>query len=351
MNCCENCFKDVDTRGFIKSNSTQKGDCDYCGTTSTEIMPAVELYDNFQELYSAYIIPTNTSLIPVEELMLLHQHFINWQIFSDLEPDIIKRLVLDIGTPIATDNPELFQNQVSPVILCEQNYIDQEKKFINIWEDFKKEIVTTNRFIVKATLDFEILEKIFTSFQKKYRARKQFYRARVSNKEGLPDNQMGKPPAKIASPGRANPKGIPYLYLSNDVKTTMYEVRASLYDYVTVAEFRLSEEIKVTSLRNMNQVSPFQITDINVYLQYKRFINLLEADLMKPLRKQDTDLDYIPTQYLCEFIKSLGFDGVEYGSSLNPEGFNIALFNDSKVECFNTTVYDITNISYDYEEL
>ncbi|WP_207429173.1 RES family NAD+ phosphorylase [Pedobacter sp. SYSU D00535] len=34
----------------------------------------------------------------------------------------------------------------------------------------------------------------------------------------------------------------------------------------------------------------------------------------------------------CERIKSLGFDAVEYKSAMNPSGYNLALFNDAKVE-------------------
>ncbi|WP_350293202.1 sce7726 family protein [uncultured Croceitalea sp.] len=67
-----------------------------------------------------------------------------------------------------------------------------------------------------------------------------------------------------------------------------------------------------------------------------------ELDNLEKLDKQV--LDYIPTQYISEFIKSLGFDGVEYQSSLNSEGYNIAIFNPEKLECFKTNVYEIKDI-------
>jgi len=66
--------------------------------------------------------------------------------------------------------------------------------------------------------------------------------------------------------------------------------------------------------------------------------------LSLPIRKRDQILDYIPTQYISEFIKSLGFDGVEYQSSLNSEGYNIAIFKPEKLECFKTNVYEIKDI-------
>ncbi len=84
---------------------------------------------------------------------------------------------------------------------------------------------------------------------------------------------------------------------------------------------------------------------------YKQFISLLESDLIRPLRRHDSELDYLPTQYLCEFIKSLNYDGVEYSSSLNPDGFNIALFNDDKIECISANLYEVSKITYDYKKL
>jgi len=58
---------------------------------------------------------------------------------------------------------------------------------------------------------------------------------------------MGNPPNELAKSGRANPNGISYLYIANDV-TTLYEARASLFDYVSVGTFKLEEDIRVVDL-------------------------------------------------------------------------------------------------------
>ena len=70
-----------------------------------------------------------------------------------------------------------------------------------------------------------------------------------------------------------------------------------------------------------------------------------------PIRKRDQILDYIPTQYISEFIKSLGFDGVEYQSSLDSKGHNLAIFNPDKFECIDTKVYDINSIKLEFTEI
>src|SRR5207247_2341088 len=78
-----------------------------------------------------------------------------------------------------------------------------------------------------------------------------FYRARLSNKDGFPKEAMGNPPSSSAAAGRANPVGISYLYLSGDLDTTLFETRAGLYDYVSIGEFRLLEDIYVVDLKDV----------------------------------------------------------------------------------------------------
>jgi hypothetical protein len=100
----------------------------------------------------------------------------------------------------------------------------------------------------------------------------------------------------------------------------------------------------VISLRTSFQVSPWNDFSLKEYVKNRRFLDILENDLAKPLRRQDNELDYLPTQYLCEYIKSLGYDGVEYGSSLHEEGINLVIFNDEKLDCNDIEVHEISKI-------
>ncbi len=62
-------------------------------------------------------------------------------------------------------------------------------------------------------------------------------------------------------------------------------------------------------------------------------------------------MDYLPTQFLCEFIKSLGFDAVEYKSAMNPDGCNLAVFNDEKLVCEASKYYSVNRLEYEWKEL
>ena len=45
----------------------------------------------------------------------------------------------------------------------------------------------------------------------------------------------------------------------------------------------------------------------------------LSALYSKPIANDDDVLDYIPTQFIAEYVKNLGYDGIAFRSSLTPE--------------------------------
>ena len=59
---------------------------------------------------------------------------------------------------------------------------------------------------------------------------------------------------------------------------------------------------------------------------------------------QGAAIDYVPSQYLCEFIKKCGYDGVVYRSSVS-DGINLALFDPSRAVGGAVVLYNITRVS------
>ena len=75
------------------------------------------------------------------------------------------------------------------------------------------------------------------------------------------------------------------------------------------------------------------------------------SEIAKPLRRHDSALDYLPTQYISDFIKSEGFAGIEYKSTMCKDGINFAIFDEKLFECVETKSYDINELTYDYSEI
>ncbi|MGB0880682.1 MAG: RES domain-containing protein [Polaribacter sp.] len=333
---------------IIQSNK-EKGDCDFCGTENTNVYLAKKLLPFFRNIFNLYKADKNSKLSLWDSIN---------KDFDIIESNCLKNsesLFKAIAHSEYEEFSNLFENNVS---LESKEFLDTKSNEVqSVWDRFKAEIKHKNRFHISANnlIDLKVLETFFKgeSFKKTIKKGERFYRCRISNKTGFKNEEMWNPENKFASSGRANPKGISYLYLGSRIETTFYESRASLFDYASVAEFRLKDDIEILDLRNPEYdiISWSEDDIIDVFLTYAAFIKTLQEEISLPIRKQDKDLDYIPTQYISEFIKSLGFDGVEYQSSLDKKGYNLAIFNPDKFECVETKVYDIHNIRLDYEEI
>lgn len=345
MNCCVNCFTSSYLISIINGDD-RTGKCDFCKTEKTSIYSARELAPFFRNILSLYVPDENSDS----------------QISESLKEDfnVISEIVInptDLLKAIFTDELEVFESlfngnvsiKLKPFLETQANNVH------NVWNDFKEEIKFVNRYHIQNTIDLKKLETFFLheSFYRNIKKGRIFFRCRVSDKSGFPCGKMRNPPIELATSGRANPKGISYLYVADSLETSLYETRASLFDYVTVGEFKLTEDITILNLRNPKDDPIYwsEIEEIENYLIYIPFIQTLQKELSLPIRKRDQILDYIPTQYISEFIKSLEFDGVEYQSSLNSTGYNIAIFNPEKLECFKTNVYEIKDIKLKHEKI
>lgn len=97
--------------------------------------------------------------------------------------------------------------------------------------------------------------------------------------------------------------------------------------------------------------------DAKEYALNKETLNKINFELGKTLRRSDSDLDYLPTQYISDFIKSIKhnnvneYSGIEYNSVMYEKGYNLAIFDPELFECINTEVYRIENVTYHIHQI
>lgn len=105
----------------------------------------------------------------------------------------------------------------------------------------------------------------------------------------------------------------------------------------------------------MDNIGPFEIKEKGFELEesigIRPFLIRLQNELSKPIRKQDAELDYLPTQYLFEYIKFMGFDAVEYNSAMHKDCYNLSIFHDHKLICKNSEFLDVTDVNYTVNEV
>jgi len=339
--CCTNCFQDFIIDAFIEKNGTALAKCDYCGGKRFKAVEASLLEDfllRFVDIYEPKKKPVKSPVV-----LFYRRLELDWNLFNTSKAN---ELVLDILTgPLSSKSvePDFFNTHVESAIGDLSG-----TELTQNWKEFTKELRFQNRFFPQSPFELSVLESLFVFIECAFDKDSIFYRSRVSEEKLSPAN-MGRPPEDKAKSGRANPIGIPYLYLASKDKTALFEVRPAIKDLVTIGNFVSNDLIMCVDLRD---VSPFQfIKDENFedIIGKLGYLRALGQDLSLPLHPKETELGYLPTQYLCEFIKSKGWDGVVYNSAMCKEGYNVVLFDDTKVSCVSTTHYIVTGSSHDYE--
>ena len=130
-------------------------------------------------------------------------------------------------------------------------------------------------------------------------------------------------------------------------ETAAAEIRPHTGEVACVADFAIPD-IRAVDLRNPRKlVSPFILTDASEIGQLRAdlpFLERLGEELTRPVLPSGAAIDYIPSQYLCEFIKKSGFDGVVYRSSVS-DGINLAMFDPDKAQGGAVSLYHVAKVS------
>jgi RES domain-containing protein len=338
MICCAECFGDRGLRkSIIPLRSTAIGQCSYCNTENTSVVAPSQLAEYFELLVSAYR-PDPSGKI------LVHLFREDWGLFEHprMDDSRAKDLLAEI-----LDDGEIVLQQFSPTTNPKADHLSE-------WENLRDELMYHNRFFPDVNVDLERLELLLSPLTLHTdEVPSLWYRARIPPTDApLPVTEMGAPPKRIASHGRANPAGIPYLYLGSTQLTAISEIRPHTGEVACVADFRTPNSIKLVDLRNPKKmVSPFLLADAEDISRMRGdlpFLARLGDELTRPVVPQSAAIDYTPSQYLCEFIKKCGYDGVIYRSSVS-EGMNLALFYPAQAQCGAVTQYRITRVSVEVE--
>jgi len=333
LRCCAECIDDRALRKqIIPSISTERGTCGFCRSNDVDLVEPGQLADLFEMLVDIYKKDCNgRSLI---ELMKE-----DWFIFSNMENHNAKKLLREI---LDDDEFTRMSFSASPAYTSEG---------LARWETLRDEILYKNRYFLDEDLDADRLEELLNHLIADEMP-KVWYRARIlaDYKDPYLIKDMGAPPKHSATYGRANPVGIPYLYLSSTPETAASEVRPFTGEEACVADFKVSDPMTLVDLRKPRKiVSPFVLSTADAIGQLLADIPLLERlgdELMRPILPKSAAIDYIPSQYLCEFIKKKGYDGVVYRSSVS-DGYNMALFNPNKAQGVNVSKYRIEKVTVD----
>lgn len=333
MMVCEKCFNDVELKALIR-NKNVPGKCSF-GHGESYVLNLEELLDFFNELSLLFIVNPESRYTTLGVLQS------DWNLFSDIN---VGHKILNKISTITSKTRILIETHVS--------YSEEIQRTVKGWDVLKKEIKYQSRYLTNIQPILDLGWDKLLGVKTELNPTKNFYRARIhseKDKDCFSVSEMGAPLKEHSKPGRANVEGIPYLYLCNELETVFYEVRSSYLDEISVGKFKQKDQNNVIHIADFTYTPSLysddgELTDI-VKSQLLR--KAISADLSKPVRRYDSNLEYVPTQFICEFMRDLSnVDGVKYESSLRTDdkGTNIVIFKPELMECIDVKKYRISSL-------
>lgn len=165
-----------------------------------------------------------------------------------------------------------------------------------------------------------------------------------------PEDRMVPLPNK-AKDGRANVKGIPYLYLATKRKTALSEVRPWVGSIVTLALFKTLRKLKLIdcSIHGNTKVPYLLGEEPSPEIREEYVWKHIDNAFSRPVTQADDSAEYIPTQIIAELFKNNGMDGLFFKSNLGT-GLNIVLFDLKSAEFEKSCLFQAKKIKLNFEE-
>lgn len=157
----------------------------------------------------------------------------------------------------------------------------------------------------------------------------------LSKFKGFNEKESTAPPKDYVVAGRLNPSFIRYLYVAEDEETAIYEVKPKLQQRVSIARCHPKKELKIFDFSSVSYAKD-------------QLLGIISEKFSEPCHSEEKD--YIPTQYLSEKIKLMGYDGVMFKSSLKKDGNNLVVFEPDNFQFISSEIKIIENIELKIEK-
>lgn len=365
MYCCINCFTELEIKEFI-SEENIFNNCGFCGSEHVLTRSLEEVgefirigfnraYEHVEGFTGAMWDSEDKKYIGRggEEAGESILEILYWAeaIFSELHDEesaaiLLESLIKESG-PSDRDKMQGADDELEDI--CNPSFVKRNDLYGSeviaesyAWRKFKHTCKYFNRYFdlgnEHSSRDrlLKNLEKTFNQMGTLIESNQTLYRARGMGESLINDTEntnwyaeLGPAPAKYAANNRMSPSGISYIYLANNIETTLLEIHVKNGDRVILGEFKTKLGLNIIDLSKEINITPLSIfnKDYNhddIWLN--EFISDFIKEISKPIKDSDKSFEYVPTQVLSEFIRKLGFEGIKFESSLKKGTYNYVLF-------------------------
>lgn len=154
--------------------------------------------------------------------------------------------------------------------------------------------------------------------------------------EGFAADECMCPPPHKVSHGRCNLPNSPHLYAAADIHTAIAETRPYISDTISVASLYCEKDLRIIDF----------CFDWNDQDHFQDWFYMAMSSEFSMVNKGNEN-DYFATQYLTMLVKSLGYDGLKFKSSLVMDGLNYVIFDDAVCKPISSKLYTVAQVRYD----
>lgn len=357
---CHRCFNDKTLIDFIRQEG-RRGWCDWCGARNVYVVPLYELGDIFRDVIPIYAQGDAND----DTISYLLQE--DWNIFSDrieqAPNDLMQNLTVSILK--AGLSPKDYSSGDYPDFdgffhrkgewLVEHWHEKAEAYFVGRQKNMPETLPPISNHIDPMDDLPDQLEAAFEDLSHTYAPGHVLYRARIHDNRfrnvWFNLSEVGAPPSDKTPAGRANRNSEPVLYLADNAETALAEVRAWNGMAVAIARYEVKKPLLVVSFLNFQQPeSPFFQEFLEWWGRLSALFDRLADELSRPVLPNEDETIYFSTQYLCDWVRKSGYDGIEYPSAMG-SGFNVAIFNWDNIEPQDIQYVRIKRIKHSYDQL
>lgn len=154
--------------------------------------------------------------------------------------------------------------------------------------------------------------------------------------EGFSADECMCPPPHKVSHGRCNLPNSPHLYAAADIHTAIAETRPYIRDTISVASLCCEKDLKIIDF----------CYDWDDHDNFGDWFYMAMSSEFSVVNKGKEN-DYFATQYLTMLVKSIGYDGLKFKSSLVMDGVNYVIFDDTVCKPISSKLYTVMQARYE----
>ncbi len=213
------------------------------------------------------------------------------------------------------------------------NFEEWAKGNIKYWKDI-------DRFF--EILDEVILAEYQNDFLVQIKKGSKFYRARVipftdyksfhkgigyeaDRLRGYNWKESKEPPKNITTEQRNSKSGEEALYVADDEVTACAEAKSMVREYISVAEFELSDSVQVLDFSKMQFSKSFYQYNDTYGVNVREMLSTLEFYFSRPVYSKE---EYVFSQQIVKHFREKGITGFKYRSFYS-SGNNFTFFEDA----------------------